>query len=152
MPLKTTQKTFWPYSQPTRNSSKTQKKVWKRVRRLSDATGTPISTTRKIYKNLSETQKRSLDFIEIPWATIWECRRIFEKLQGTQRRPSKGDPTRSVRAGAPNEYISLAPQTGSVTIEGLKELKEICLHRFRGDWKLLAEYATTLGDILKDLK
>ena len=81
---------------------------------------------------------------------MWECRRIFEKLQGTQRRPSKGDPNRLVRAGAPNEYIQTAQEPAQVTINSLKKLKKLCQTHFEGDWDLLAEYADTLGDILKD--
>jgi len=132
--------------------SETLKKVWKRVRRLSDATGTPILTTRKIYKNLSETQKRSLDFIEIPWATMWECRRIFEKLQGTTRRPSKGNPNRLVRAGAPNEYIQTPPEPTQVPLDSLKELKKLRDNYFKGNWDLLAEFVETIRNIQKALK
>lgn len=145
-------KSFRLYSETPQNGSKAKKRAWKRVRRLSEISGIPILTARKAYKNLTEPQKKALDTALIPGEIIEMALDMAQPLREHFRRASKGDPTRPVRAGAPNEYIQNTPKPSFVTIDGLKELKEICLNRFGGNWELLAEYATTLGDILKDLK
>lgn len=146
MPFKTGKKILETHL----NTSKAQRKTWKRVRTLAKTTGKTILEARKTYKNLTETQKKALDTPRNPekdfdntLVTLWTTTK-------TVRRPSKGNPKRSVRAGAPNEYIQETQQPPLVTLQTLKKLKEICKEYFGGDWNLLKQSAKALESLLTD--
>ncbi len=148
MPFKTGKKILETHL----NTSKAQKRTWKRVRKLSKTTGMPILEARKAYKNLTETQKKALDTPENTEKDFDNTLVALWTATKTVRRPSKGDPKRSVRAGAPNEYIQETQQPPLVTLRTLKKLKETCKKHFGGDWNLLEQSAKALKELLAGLE
>ncbi len=155
MPFKTGKKILETHL----NTSRANQKTWKRVRKLTEILEIPIPEAQKTLRTLPENAKKSLDTLEIPprrFQNPRQAHRAYQEairnIKKNLRRPSKGDPKRSVRAGAPNEYIQETQQPPLVTLRTLKKLKETCKKHFGGDWNLLEQSAKALKELLAGLE
>lgn len=142
-----------------------RRQAWQRARTYAHLTGCTPMQAWQHYKSWEPYQLDWLDYmatntdniVYTHWETIFGeapkgPQKPSESPQGPPkgiRRPSKGDPNRTVRAGAPNEYI---PQAPTVPLRALQELRKVCEQRFQGNWGLLAEFANTLANTQQALQ
>jgi hypothetical protein len=102
------------------------KQSWARAKVLAENTRTSSATARSYLSENKGTYEEFLDSIQAG-QTTWDgrnptCKELtkdLKTLKTNNHRPSKGDPTRTVRAGAPKHVV------GEVSIEQLFALKDL---------------------------